>query len=235
MWDLASRHSLGALEGARGTVWSIDISPDGGRLAAAGEDATIRIWDLVKREPARQLRGHDKNVWEVRFSPDGLTLASGSFDNTLHVWDVASGRAVRSVSGHSEAIVRVAYSPDGRLIEGDIGEGRSCYPVSNPMSFSKPCLASVRTSHRPPSRRRGRPPADARANSAISAKSLLGHSRIVLPQLRVSPFPQSTLRPLPTWCGSERASGSTAGVRSDEDAQRRTDGEGVWCGRSASK
>lgn len=115
VWDLATRSQVAALEGAQGTVWSVDPSPDGQRLAAAGEDRIIRIWPLSGGAPV-QLRGHERNVWEVRFSPDGRRLASGSFDSTLRIWDSASGAALHILTDHGQAVVGLDYSPDGRLI-----------------------------------------------------------------------------------------------------------------------
>jgi WD40 repeat protein len=116
VWELATRREIKRLDGARGTIWSMDISPDGSRLAAAGEDRIVRIWPLDRGGPPRQLAGHRLNVWEVRFSPDGGQVASASFDETARIWDARSGAPVRILAGHTEAVVGLAYSPDGRLI-----------------------------------------------------------------------------------------------------------------------
>jgi len=115
-WDLTKRSVSRTLTGAQGTVWTLDISPDGQRLAAAGEDTIIRIWDLTTSRPPLELKGHTRNVWEVRFSPDGKQLASGSFDNSVRLWDAATGRPLKTLTGHSQAVVGVDYSPDGKLL-----------------------------------------------------------------------------------------------------------------------
>lgn len=105
----------GSLGGARGTVWSLDYSPDGSRLAAAGEDGLVRIWDSRLRVVAR-LAGHERNVWEVRFSPDGRRLATGSFDSTARLWDSETGKALAMLGEHEEAVVGLAWSGDGRWL-----------------------------------------------------------------------------------------------------------------------
>jgi WD40 repeat protein len=116
IWDVATGRALGRLEGAQGTVWSIDFSPDGLRLAAAGEDRIIRVWDLAQGRLALRLAGHERNVWEVRFSPDGRRLASGSFDRTARLWDSATGAPLQVLREHRQAVVGLDWSPDGRLL-----------------------------------------------------------------------------------------------------------------------
>jgi len=116
LWDLASGRLMRRLTGARGTVWTIDVSPDGRRIAAAGEDRIIRVWEVANGRLALTLAGHDKNVWEVRFSPDGRRLASGSFDRTARIWDLESGAPLRVLREHAQAVVGLAWSRDGRRL-----------------------------------------------------------------------------------------------------------------------
>ena len=115
-WDLARRSQARLFKGAEGTVWSIDVSPDGKQLAAAGEDALIRIWELDRPTKPMLLHGHTRNVWQVRFSPDGKRLASGSFDQDARLWDPKSGRALKRLVGHSQAVVGLDFSPNGKLL-----------------------------------------------------------------------------------------------------------------------
>ena len=92
------------------------MSPDGLRIAAAGEDAAIHIWKLGRPETATTLRGHERNIWAVRFSPDGKQLASGSFDTTARLWDTETGKPLKTLRGHEQAVVSLAFSPDGKLL-----------------------------------------------------------------------------------------------------------------------
>ena len=115
-WDLASGRLAGSLPSAGATIWSMDLSPDGKRLAAGGEDSLVRVWRLDRpAAPPQVLRGHQRNVWEVRFNADGSQLASGSFDYTASLWDVASGRR-SAVVRHEQAIVGLDYRPDGKML-----------------------------------------------------------------------------------------------------------------------
>jgi len=116
LWDIATGRLALKLEGARGTVWTLDFSPDGSRLAAAGEDGIVRIWSPADGRLLARLRGHERNVWEVRFSPDGKRLASGSFDATARIWESETGAPLAALAEHEEAVVGLAWSPDGRWL-----------------------------------------------------------------------------------------------------------------------
>jgi WD40 repeat protein len=115
-WDLTTSATIRVFTGPAGTVWTLDVSPDGKLLAASGEDTVIHIWHLDASRASARLRGHTRNVWDVRFSPDGSELASGGFDDTARLWDVRSGKLLHLLAGHSEAVVGVAFNLDGKIL-----------------------------------------------------------------------------------------------------------------------
>ena len=102
-----------AIAGQGGTVWSVALSADGGRVVSASEDGTVRVWDALSGECVRELRGHTRGVTSVALSADGGRVVSGSDDGTVRVWDALSGECVRELRGHTNWVRSVAVSADG--------------------------------------------------------------------------------------------------------------------------
>jgi WD40 repeat protein len=102
--------------GEPSVVTAVAISPDGSRLAAAGDDHLVHIWGLADGRLLQSLRGHADWVRSVAFSPDGARLASAGADRRVLLWEVVSGRLVRAMNDHTQAVYSLSYSPDGRTL-----------------------------------------------------------------------------------------------------------------------
>ena len=114
-----------------GPVLHAAFSPDGWRLATAGDKGTVLIWKLKYRTGIDThnpipLMGHNTmtKVNCVAFSPDGRLLLSGSDDRTACLWDAQTGKLLHTYP-HAPARqvrpLRGLPSPLGRLRAGRQG------------------------------------------------------------------------------------------------------------------
>jgi WD40 repeat protein len=118
LWTLSQRR-MRTLRGHTNEVRSVCFSPDGKRLASAGDDHKVKVWDAVTGELTLTLERHRDVVRCVVFSPDGKGLASAGEDNVVRVWDATTGQQTVILEGHSGGVTSVAYSADGkRLVSG---------------------------------------------------------------------------------------------------------------------
>ena len=71
VWDVETGKEVRKLEGHKGIVWSVAVSPDGRRVLSGGHDMTSILWDAGTGAEIRRFRGHTDGVWCVAFLPDG--------------------------------------------------------------------------------------------------------------------------------------------------------------------
>ncbi len=123
MAAFCSRERL-ILKRHQATVWAVDWSPDGKRVASSSvDDNAIRIWDAVSGKQVgiiETLAGR----W-VDWSPDGQRIASSSFGGTVLIWDAISGEQIFALSGHLEGTTSrcVDWSPNGSQLASTSNDG----------------------------------------------------------------------------------------------------------------
>ena len=111
-------------------VNAVAYSPDGGRLASASRDGTVRVWDVGNGREVAVYRGHEaakyddaedrtkkdnekRNVFRVAgvsFSADGKRVASAGSDE-IHIWEADTGKLVKTLKGHKGDVKCVAFGP----------------------------------------------------------------------------------------------------------------------------
>jgi WD40 repeat protein len=105
------------------------MSPDGKRLAVAGEDEKVRILDVDARQELKTLPGHPSRfdlhevVCAVAWSPDGKRLAAASPDGTYLLWDTDLWEEVLELRppdtrqlGMMNPLGALTWSRDGRRL-----------------------------------------------------------------------------------------------------------------------
>src|SRR5271165_1387085 len=80
--DLLIQLNGSFVDGYSGDVTGVAYSPDGKRLATAGQDGTAKVLDALSGQELLTLHGHSGHVYGVAYSPDGTRLATASLDTT---------------------------------------------------------------------------------------------------------------------------------------------------------
>jgi WD40 repeat protein len=92
LWDVITGAPLRSWKGHEGIIYSIQYSPEGGRLLTAGHDTLARVWEAGSGEGLLTLKGHKEAVAGAVYTPDGKRIVTGSGDNTVRVWDARTGK-----------------------------------------------------------------------------------------------------------------------------------------------
>jgi WD40 repeat protein len=121
------RATITAYHGHTSTVFTVEWSPDGRRIASGDNDSTVQVGDTMTGHHLLTYRGQSAPVRGVAWSPDGTHIASASQDGMVQVWDDATGHHLFTYSGHTAPVWAVAWSPSGKCIvsaSGNISDER---------------------------------------------------------------------------------------------------------------
>ncbi len=119
------------LNGHKGAVLAVAVSPDGQFLVTGGEDTTLRVWHAIDGKSARVIEGHSGPILAMALSPNGQTLATGSLDHRVRIFDLATGTIRHSLRANEGAVNAVAFSPKGdRLASAGADGGLKVWDVA---------------------------------------------------------------------------------------------------------
>jgi WD40 repeat protein len=100
----------------------VAFSPDGHRLAIAGEEPDVLLCDLDREGRGRPLGIPVRQASALQFSPEGRTLAVSSYcSREIILWDIETGRERMRLRGHSANVLTIAFAPDGRSLSSGSG------------------------------------------------------------------------------------------------------------------
>jgi serine/threonine protein kinase/WD40 repeat protein len=137
--DVASRERL--VERRSTFARSLQVSPDGKRIAVADNDGSVRILDSANgsQQLAFGYQGDQRHtgvVTDVAWSPDGGVVASCSFDGTIQFWDATTG-AYQKMIDVGTKLRHVAWSSDGSKLAAVDNKGYKIYGVQSGRLFKE--------------------------------------------------------------------------------------------------
>jgi eukaryotic-like serine/threonine-protein kinase len=133
-WAIADGRSCFRYDESTSRFGDVAFSPDGRRLAAAGQinarrpngeaapndtdaNGLLLVFDLDTGMILWRVAGMTTGlIRDVAFSRDGQTLATADNTTTITLWDSNTGRAQNQLRGHTRLISSLAFSPDGEKL-----------------------------------------------------------------------------------------------------------------------
>ena len=133
-WTVVNGRSCLRYDDPTSRFENVAFSPDGRRLAAAGQvnarrpngeaapndtdaNGLLLVFDLDTGMILWRVAGMMTGlIRDLSFSRDGRTLATADNTTTITIWDSNTGRAQNQLRGHTRLISSLAFSPDGEKL-----------------------------------------------------------------------------------------------------------------------
>src|SRR5258706_102367 len=117
-----------AFSGQSSLVRDLAFAPDGGMLASASHDGSLKLWELSSGRCLHTLtrqaeKGRAAFVHRVAWSPNGETLASSGSYRTIWLWDAQRGTCRAILHGHSADVRGLAFTPDSSQLLSSSEDG----------------------------------------------------------------------------------------------------------------
>nr|XP_019010617.1 U3 small nucleolar RNA-associated protein 12 [Kwoniella pini CBS 10737]OCF49398.1 U3 small nucleolar RNA-associated protein 12 [Kwoniella pini CBS 10737] len=131
LFDIAASTLLASYKSHQGSVFSVDIRPDGRGLVSGSEDKDVKFWDFELKEygegekvyktkqlaltHVRTLKMTD-DILCVKYSPNGRFLAISLLDSTVKIFFSDTLKFFLSLYGHKLPVLSLDISRDSKLI-----------------------------------------------------------------------------------------------------------------------
>lgn len=113
VWEVLSASQLIAISVQNEFVKTLNISPDGKKVAITDQFGKLKIYDVDKKAIDLELHS-DKSLVEnsIFFSLDGKNITGGTSDGELLVWDTTTGKIMDRVNSGFKAL-KTLFCDDG--------------------------------------------------------------------------------------------------------------------------
>ncbi|KAJ6664851.1 hypothetical protein lerEdw1_005823 [Lerista edwardsae] len=103
LWNVAGGRleNLQVLEGATGSITSVDFDPSGGHVLAASHNNAAQLWKVGDCQCKEVLTGHTDKVTAAKFRSTRHQAVTGSRDRTVKEWDLGKGACSRTIDAVS--------------------------------------------------------------------------------------------------------------------------------------
>ena len=135
------------MKGHVGPVADVAFSNDGGSLATATRDGTVRIWSVKDGRERSVLKG-SRSIDNVALSPNGLYVVTSSYrERSVWLWSARTGRPIALLVGQHDAgtimpaLTRAAFNSDGTQV-AIVSGGDSVQLSAVPVASGSHCLCS---------------------------------------------------------------------------------------------
>ncbi len=114
VWDASRSLNSFSLSPHEREVWCARVSPDGGLVATAGEDANVCLINTTSGKLMGKLE-HDGAVLSLAFLSDNQ-LVTACADQKVHVWNPTTREHLHSFACHNDWIWELSFSPSKKLM-----------------------------------------------------------------------------------------------------------------------
>jgi len=116
LWELPSCKRLAELARHEDRGWSLDLSPDGLRLAWAHDD-TVHVWECARNKEVGRFALPGQSIGAVAFERDGQAFLVFISGGPAYLFNLATNQRLTCLPGLAEGTAwKLSRGPDGRVL-----------------------------------------------------------------------------------------------------------------------
>jgi WD40 repeat protein len=102
------------------TIFSLQFSTDGKRIASGGADRYLKTFDVTTGKLIRRFEGHTHHVLGLAWKTDSSLITTASADGTLKTWNPETGDQVVTIMPNGKLVTAVRFIGDsGNIVSSN--------------------------------------------------------------------------------------------------------------------